>query len=322
MTDLKTIYIMGRGHSGSTIISGLVGHLESVNDVGELIYPMSKTCGCGRPFAECEFWQQVRVRFETATGLEWESSIQDLREQAHFARFPGTLLARRNATKTQRLRTINSAITDAVIETAQVAHMLDSSKQPTRALFLMRQTTDAKFIHIVRAPESYLYSYKRRIERGQVNFLRREFRSGPLNYFLMVLVTLSWLIANLQSEIVRLYHPGRVLRIRYEDLTSNPRHELQRLTEFLNIDFTPVIGAMERGEKMTVGHIIGGNDHMRSSGGFVLEPKVGSHAPLPAIYSVMVKLISWPLMLLYRYPLIQRSQPPSSPSGLKAASRG
>lgn len=308
----KTIYIMGRGHSGSTILSGLIGNLNNVNDIGELIYPMTKTCGCGKPFDECDFWLQVRREFESSTGLPWESSLQSLRDQAHFLRFPWTLVANKSSAQMKRLQTINAGVTDAILKVSQAERMLDSSKQPTRALLLMRQAPDAKFIHIVRGPESYLYSYMRRIERGQVNFLRREFRNGPFNYFFMILVALSWLIANIQSEIVKLHHPKRVLRIRYEDLTAHPKRELARMSKFLNLDFQPTIDALDRGQKMQVSHIIGGNDHMRADGGFVFEPKVGSHPPLPAAYSIMVKLISWPLMLLYRYPLSHQNQPPSS----------
>lgn len=317
----RLIYIMGRGHSGSTILSGLLGHSENVNDVGELIYPMDKTCGCKKPFDECEFWQQVRYEFELQTGKSWEPSIQAIRDQAHFSRFPGAMVASHSSSKTQQMRQINGAIVSAVLKTANVSHLLDSSKQPTRALFLMRNTSDTKFVHIVRAPESYLYSYMRRFKNGKIRFLRREISSGPLNYLVMVLVAMSWLIANLQSEIVGLFHPDRVLRIRYEDLTTDPQGELRRLAEFLEFDLTPVMKAVEQGEKMRVGHVIGGNDHVRADGGFVFEPKIGAHAPLPFIYSAMVKLISWPLMLRYRYPLVQRTQPPSSSSGLNPAVR-
>ena len=119
MTDLTTtIYIMGRGHSGSTILSGLIGHLDCVNDVGELIYPMRKTCGCGKPFANCQFWQQVSQIFEAETGLDWESSIQAIRDQTHFSRFPETLVARSSSQKTRHLAEINNAITSAVLKTA------------------------------------------------------------------------------------------------------------------------------------------------------------------------------------------------------------
>lgn len=320
-TTSRTIYIMGRGHSGSTILSGLIGHLQSVNDVGELIYPMDKTCGCGKQFPECEFWQAVSRRFEAETGRAWEPSIQEIRDQAHFIHFPTTLLGRTSSARNRQLREINDAITRAVLATAGVTHMLDSSKQPTRALFLMRHTPDAKFLHIVRAPESYLYSYVRRIQNGHIRFLRREIRSGPLNYLVMVFIALSWLIANLQSEIVRMFQPERVLRIRYEDLTANPQREIRRLAEFLDVDFQPVLDVIDRGEKMRVSHVIGGNDHVRDAGGFVFEPKIGNHSPLPKALGIMVKMLSWPLMLRYHYPIFQRTQPPAASSGLSPAPR-
>lgn len=299
----RIIYIMGRGHSGSTILAGLLGHAPDVEGVGELIYPMNKSCGCGRSFADCSFWQKVRSDFEHESDLPWDQSIRLIQEQANILQFPKTWFAVRNSSRVQELGAINQQIVRSVLRVAEKHYLVDASKQPTRALFLMRCAPQARFVHVVRSPEGYFRSYFSRIKAGRVNFLRREYRSGPLDFLMLTLVAVSWVIANVQCELVRLLAPSRVLRVRFEDLTRNPEQELQRLAPFVELDLCPVIEAVRQGQRMKVGHIIGGNDNMRSSDGFRLEHKKSEQAPLPWHYRTTVRLISWPLMLAYRYPL-------------------
>lgn len=297
------IYIVGRGHSGSTLLAGLLGHADDVESVGELVYPMTKLCSCGQPFARCEFWQQVRVYFEQESSLGWEESMKLIQQQAHILQFPRTMTMRKSSSTVQEMIKINRSLAAAIGHVAGRGQILDASKQPARALFLIRHLPETKFIHIVRQPEEYLASYYYRIKQGGVNFFRREYRSGPLDIVFLAAVALSWTVANLAVELIRLRYPGRVVRVRYEDLCRNPKAELLRLQSFLKLDLSSVIKAVEQRETMRIGHIVGGNAHMRSGDGFVFEPKLGVRRPISGIHKIMVQLLSWPLMLLYKYSL-------------------
>ena len=59
------LYLGGLGRSGSTLIERLIGQLPGVCPVGELVHLWERgitegeRCGCGEPFRECPFWQQV-----------------------------------------------------------------------------------------------------------------------------------------------------------------------------------------------------------------------------------------------------------------------
>jgi|GEM_PF-2823037 len=308
-----TVYIMGRGYSGSTILSSLLGHIEHIQCVGELIYPMTILCGCGQPFTECVFWQKVIQIFEEDTNLEWESSIETIRSQAHIKNYLRTLFARKNGPYLRELAEIDRGIRVAVLKAAGATVMLDSSKQPTRALMLIRTSSEARFLHIVRSPDRYLYSYIKRSERGHFTFMRRNLGRQSANFLLYTLVALSWLVANLQSEVLRIFDSKRILRVRYEDLIEQPEREMKRIGSFLDINVDPLIEAMDQGERIPVGHIIAGNAHMREAGGFIFEPHIGRPVRLPLKYDIMVKMISWPLMLLYGYPILHHT-PPSVPS--------
>ena len=62
---VKALYIGGMDRSGSTLLGRLLGQCQGVTNVGEmsLIGPRWDSplirCGCGRVFAECEFWRNV-----------------------------------------------------------------------------------------------------------------------------------------------------------------------------------------------------------------------------------------------------------------------
>ena len=302
MHSNQTVYIMGRGYSGSTILSSLLGHAPGIHCVGELIFPMKIACGCGDSFDDCVFWQQVRHEFEATTQLPWEASMQKLREQAHFKNFPRTFTARAHGEYLQELRTINAGITAAILTVAGDELLLDSSKQPTRALFLMRTQKKARFLHVVRSPYRYIYSYMQRLKRGKFDFMRRRLDPDSVGFFTFMLVAFGWLAVNMQCEIVRVLNPKRVMRIRYEDIIENPDATMNDIAAFLQYDMTDVSNAIQEREAIPVGHIIGGNAHMREAGVFIFEPQKGKSVELPKSYEVMVKLICWPLMLLYGYP--------------------
>lgn len=304
------IYIMGRGYSGSTLLSGLLNEVSGVTDVGELVSPLDGYCGCGKLLRDCEFWMGVREEFERISGLAWEPSMDQLRLQGHIKFFPQTMFARSTGGKTRILQQINEALFESIRNVTKNKYIVDSSKQPSRALFLMRHMRDVKFLMIIKRPEGYLASYMKRMKRGYVLIMRRRFKTSSLNFLLYSLVSIGWVIAYLQAELIRLMDPNRVLRVRYEDLVNNPRHELLRIGAFLNLDLSPVLKVAEEQQTMRVGHIIAGNVQIRAAEGFVFEPKTAIHKPLPLFYRILVRCVSWPLMLLYGYPLFRRTDMP------------
>jgi hypothetical protein len=61
------LYVMGRGHSGSTILDILLGGAAAVESVGELVsglewYEAGTRCACGAPMRECPYWVSGDMR--------------------------------------------------------------------------------------------------------------------------------------------------------------------------------------------------------------------------------------------------------------------
>ena len=63
--DLRVLYVMGIYHSGTTVLSNLVGQLDGYFAVGELrtLWPKLTRdhyrCGCGELLLQCPVWSRI-----------------------------------------------------------------------------------------------------------------------------------------------------------------------------------------------------------------------------------------------------------------------
>ena len=61
-SDVRVLYVLGIYHSGTTVLSNLVGQLDGFFAAGELRHLWPKLalggyrCGCGEPLEECPAW--------------------------------------------------------------------------------------------------------------------------------------------------------------------------------------------------------------------------------------------------------------------------
>lgn len=305
-TSTSLIYIMGRGHSGSTVLDAILGNARDIESIGELVSGIDRfdaLCSCGVSFRQCEFWHRVRVDFEETSDFKWEGAAKQLKKQAHVRNFVSTLLRRKTSSNAKNLRRVNEQLVDSIARAANVGCVVDSSKEVTRGLFLMRHVPGAKIIHLIRNPERIVASYLHRIRKGEgFKFLRRVHRCENGTLLLVMLISLSWVVGNLLAEVVRLVDPTRVIRLRYEDLCENPTQQLQRLSCFLGYDLALLGEAIEDNRSMTIGHNIGGN-RMRLAGVFVFDPHAGSKRSVSGLHRMVSRIIAWPLMLSYGYGL-------------------
>lgn len=308
MTAAAYIYIMGRGHSGSTVLDALLGNGVDVVGVGELAMGMKRLqgeCGCGATVEQCPFWSRIRDQFEQELGMSWTAAARMTTRQAHIARFLWTLRARARDAEVRRLKDVNVGVAKAIASVSGADTIVDSTKEFTRGLFLARFLPDARIIHLVRNPLNTLSSHLQRIRAGDgFPFLRHRFRAQWLEPVLMILAAINWIIGNVLGAVVRRVAPSRVLRVRYEDLCQNPGRELLRLEDFLQCDLSAVREAVREDRSLPLGHKIAGN-RMRDAEEFTFRPGAGGSRHLPWYYSVMVRALTWPMMLAHGYPVLE-----------------
>ena len=303
---MQYVYIMGRGHSGSTVLDATLGHTSSVESVGELVSGMSRfnaPCSCGLAMRDCSYWAEIRHRFELRAGRTWEDAASKIASQAHVRNILSNFA--RNRDELREVADITTHLAHSVSEVSGKSVMLDSSKTPSRALFLVRQFPEARVIHLVRHPEAILASNYWRIQAGTgFKFLRRTYRDVRLMPLFLTVSALSWLLGSILAEVVKISRPSQVLLVRYEDIASDPEGQFCRLSKFLDVDVMEGAIAIVGKQPIPFGHNIGGN-YVRMRKTFTFETKKSNNHSLPKPYGVVAKIICWPLMLRYGYTLFR-----------------
>jgi len=179
--------------------------------------------------------------------------------------------------------------------------IVDSSKELTRALFLLRFVSGTKVIHLVRHPAGVLRSHLNRLSDGQgFKILRRRFKPKKWFFPFVFLGAAGWVIGNSLVECVKMFRNQKVLRVRYEDLIDFPLDEIGRIEKFLGLSLEDLRQHIMRKSRFGFGHNIGGN-HIRMSKGFVLEKGGRSFQRLPKKHSMLVHVLCWPLIWKYGY---------------------
>lgn len=314
---------MGRGHSGSTILDVILGNNAEIESIGELASGLmleqrdGHICACGEDMATCAFWRRARAAFARhpfvqRAGLSWPEAARTLVTHAHIRNLPRTLLAHPGSPTLGRIASISKAFEAALVEGSGKPHIVNSSKEPTRAIMLLRTSSEARAVHLVREPRRLMASIYWRfnsLDDGHMKFLRRRYRARSMFVPLMALAAVSWNLGNLICELAARLAPGQVVRVRYEDLCATPAAELDRIARILSVPLDDVIAKVTNGETLSIGHNVGGNQ-IRTEGTVVFLPKKGQERDIPRWLSYLTLACCWPLMLAYGYSLRSSAPPP------------
>ncbi|MCG8428715.1 MAG: sulfotransferase [Chromatiales bacterium] len=227
---IKVIYIAGTGKSGSTLLGKLLGQVEGYLDVGELInvtiqHERNERCGCGELVGACQFWSQVLMKIGGSKKLD----------QVHWKRLKTRYLPLLAIPGAGRfLRRYFSQLYEvhkAIIDIGQGRVIVDSSKSAFYGAVLnLCPDIDVYTVHLVRdvrACEGSMYRLK---SEGADKFAAR---STGWN-------SLRWMIVNRMTEWAARRVGSQYLRIRYEDLVSDPQRTLSEITRLVENEPTPL----------------------------------------------------------------------------------
>lgn len=305
ISPTKYLYIVGRGHSGTTIFSMLVGESRSVASEGEIITGFGpgfehKRCANGELFSESSFWNRVKSAFERQTGKTFADGVGLLNRRANWMRVPAALLGSASAPATQEAKRLTQALYDGIAEASGRPVVLDATKELATAIFLLRHVPEAKIIHFVRSPFGVVDSYVKRMKRTKsFEMFRRSYRVerhlGPV-----VVSALVWMAESAMCEVLRLFHPGRIITLHYEDLCDQPVAVLERLEAFSGISLAESKAAARDGHVLQPGQALQGNRLMRTDE-IVFSPKKGLPRYLTALDRAIVTLCTLPMTLAYGY---------------------
>ena len=192
---IRLIYIVGQGHSGSTLLDLLLSGHSDVVSVGEakMFRPprVKSRCNCRRdPVGECPFWRRVGERFTRKTSVPLAHLHLDTPDEARFEQH-------------------NLAFFDAVARVSGKRVIVDSSKSLSRLRRLSRLTgLEIDVIHLVRRPHGVVFSNMR---KGR-HWLRTSRSYGRV-----------------ERSVRRWLHDRDHIRVRYEELATQPAATLARV---------------------------------------------------------------------------------------------
>ncbi|MEA5446541.1 sulfotransferase [Gammaproteobacteria bacterium AB-CW1] len=223
---MKVIYILGLGHSGTTLLSRMLGtHSAIVAGGGSKNVPLflrgEKDCACGATcLAECDFWQRVDEELrQRGTALD--------KLDFGYGKQSDPFLVR------AYYESIGAAAgASAVVDTARRVSYLRSLEHVDGIELIP--------VHIFKDPRAQAASSKR---KGATVF------NGIWNY------------ANRSRRVLDLDDKGHdITHIAYEDLCTRPQEQLQRVLDRVGLEVESAqyeaIGSREN-------HVLGGNRQLR-----------------------------------------------------------
>ncbi len=270
-TQIKTsskfpdiLYIMGTGRSGTTILEILLSNNSDIFGVGEITHIFQdgfindEICSCGKPASICEHWSTVRQK------CEWtDADIPKLNQLfiniAWHTQFPK--VAANRVPKDQKIlfEKTNKCLFQMSAKISGAEIIIDSSKYAGRALELARAfPTKVKIICLTRSPAGLVKAFKK------TDAAEQKPKSLPATLFYYIYTIACF-------RIVAWMLKSRVLRIRYEDMISDPDKILSKIESWANIDLSQTKNILKEKQWLEAGHIVTGN-RLRRQGRVKFKP--------------------------------------------------
>ncbi len=223
---IPILYIMGCGHSGSTLLDMLLSAHSKIFGVGELrIFSSQKNklrdelkeqlCACGQKVPDCPFWKKVLENVDYSPKLDVRRSKIN-----SFLGIDKYIFKNGEPVSIKDYLESNEKIYETILKLSGKEFIVDSSKGPDRAELLSRsKKLDIIFLHLIRDGRGVMWSYK------------RKYKKTLFSIFI-------WLFTNLKAEIIKKRNKNvRTIVLRYEDLVDNPEKELEKILETIGLSF-------------------------------------------------------------------------------------
>lgn len=305
MAKVKILYVMGTGHSGSTVLDIVLSSHPELFGCGELMQFSNPrvlrdgSCSCGARIADCEFWSGVYRRWrEKSEGAEL-SVLERLRHRyEHLRHLPRFVLFPPEGEAFESYSRHTRALYEAVLERSARNVVVDSSKVPMRALMLSRMPwADLHILHLVRDGRAVAWSYYKVLLRqqaegapvGRVRRLLRIFR-----------YSVEWVGIHLVCEYVLRRCRCRQVRIRYEDFVADPARCVRSIGELLGMDLSSTLSLLEQDGSVPVSHCLAGN-RARMTGRLTLRTDTDWEKRMSRFEKVLSGLVTGVLARRYGY---------------------
>lgn len=301
MTEgIMPIYLAGRAHSGSTFLDVLLNGHSGIKGCGGIVDALNRgseeLCSCGTPIRECEAWSRVFEAYRRNRGHPLDDDLQLLFDGSDIRRFGSALRGNpdRPDDPWHEYANASRALSIAICEEFGVKAYVDSNKEYTRGLMMLKSDKNAKVVHTFRDPDITISSHYYRLKSGSpIKFMKRKYRPGLMTFPFLMLIAAGWSVGMIAAVRVARAYPGRVLHFSHDAFSKDPRGQLERLGDFLGMDLSEVIEKVESRAEFQIEHILGGNE-FKHKGKIAFDPRTKGRRKVPWPYRAAAWLFAFP----------------------------
>jgi hypothetical protein len=306
MTTL--LFIGGLGRSGSTLLERMLGRLDGVCSVGELVHLWERglaednRCGCGERFGACPFWRRVGEaafggwdRLEAREILALKGSV-DRNRYVPLMLLPALWPPYR--ARMARYLELLERLYLAIAAAGGGRLLVDASKHASSAFLLRRLPgLELRLVHLVRDSRGVAFSWTKRMRRAEVV-------AGDALMATQTPLRLSarYLAYNLLFHLLQGLGV-RGLLLRYESLVRDPAGQLARVLALAGR--SPAAGELgfvgDGWVELGPSHALAGNPMRFRSGRVPLRVDEAWRGGLDRRHRLLTVASTWPLLLRYGY---------------------
>ena len=215
----KIVYLMGSGHSGSTILGVTLGNCDGFFFAGEMDnWLVRKGASVLGGSERTRFWNEVREGVDGAETMFGADAQRHLERSSAILR-PGKA-AFRDALR-ERWGPVTESVYRSIARTAGASHIVDSAHFPLRARELKGLAgIDVYVIFLVRDPQQVVHSFVKHVNR----------HAQAERAWLTLVTNADMSLTYLLSTLVFLGHPReRRALLRHEDFLEDPEGILRAI---------------------------------------------------------------------------------------------
>ncbi|HWP61356.1 MAG TPA: sulfotransferase [Candidatus Paceibacterota bacterium] len=217
MEKVPALFILGFGHSGSTLLDLLLDGHSRLMGVGEIELATDESiCTCGKRARECHVWKEALGPSPAPRREVYRSKWDFLFNRGPFRAGSTHQIIDQKEFTDATLFTMRTVLK----ETGKTI-IVDSSAQTDRADLLSRSPDiEPMYVQLVRDGRGATWSFIRKYQH--------------IYPFIVM-----WCAGNLKLSLFLRRARGKKLFMRYEDLVREPEQQLRRICDMLGVPFEP-----------------------------------------------------------------------------------
>lgn len=308
--EVKVLFILGKGRSGSTMLGNVLDTAAGVFNAGEFRRFWGwglldgYLCACGVPVPECSLWREVLVRLRD-TGpapdvermAELTRKVMSWRNVHHLVGDPQRALRRWPGA--EEWVDVMVRVYRAIAEVTGTRVVVDTTKMPVNPLLLgAAPGMRLHALQVVRDPRAVAYSWKRR------KVWRDRPRHEEMPRYGSAQTAVGWVVRNRTTErLLRRLPSDRSALVRYEDLVAAPEAWTREVLRLVGSGEADVPFGEGGTVELVSNHAVGGNPDRVGRRRVAIKGDVEWQRGSGAFERAAVTLLTFPFLRRYGYPV-------------------